>query len=107
MKENASPLAIEKLDCEGFFSDSEFWSTEAAEHLAKANSITDNGLSDDHWKAIDFVRAYYHQHGTGPAFVQVVKHTGFAMDKICDLFPCGLVKGAYRLAGLPRPPGCV
>jgi tRNA 2-thiouridine synthesizing protein E len=99
--------AVEKLDCEGFFSDKEFWSVEAAENLAKVHEIGKYSLSDDHWKVIKFVREYYEKNGRGPAIIKVVKHTGFSLKQICQLFPCGLVKGAYRLAGLPRPPGCV
>jgi tRNA 2-thiouridine synthesizing protein E len=105
--ETTEQAVTEKLDCEGFFADKDFWSIEAAENLAKAHGIGEYSLSDDHWKVINFVREYYEKNGRGPAIIKVVKHTGFSLKQICQLFPCGLVKGAYRLAGLPRPPGCV
>lgn len=38
---------------------------------------------------------------------KVAKHCDLSMDEMCDLFPCGLVRGAYKVAGLPRPPGCI
>jgi len=38
--------------------------------------------------------------------VKIGKTTGMNTQTICDLFPCGVVRGAYRLAGLPRPSGC-
>ena len=97
----------EKLDCEGFFTDSNFWSVDVAKKMAKANEIGEYALSEDHWKVINFVRDYYKKNSTGPAIVKVVKHTNLSLEDICNLFPCGLVKGAYRLAGLHRPPGCV
>jgi tRNA 2-thiouridine synthesizing protein E len=97
----------EKLDCEGFFADKGFWSVDGAQKLARANEIGEYVLSEDHWKVINFVRDYYKKNGIGPAMVKVVKKTGLSLKQVCKLFPCGLVKGAYRLAGLPKPPGCV
>jgi TusE/DsrC/DsvC family sulfur relay protein len=105
--ENTEQSTVEKFDCQGFFADKDFWSVEGAENLAKANDIGEYKLSDDHWKVIQFVREYYEKNGRGPAIIKVVKHTRLTLSDICKLFPCGLVKGAYRLAGLPRPPGCV
>ena len=104
---NTEQSTVEKFDCQGFFSDKDFWSIEAAESLAKAHGIGQYTLSDDHWKVINFVKDFYEENGRGPAIIKVVKYTGFSLKQICELFPCGLVKGAYRLAGLPRPPGCV
>ncbi len=96
----------EKLDCEGFLSDMEFWSTDVAEKLANQNAIGEYRLSDDHWKVIKYVREYYNKNGTGPAAVKVAQEFGFSTKDLCNLFSCGLVKGAYKLAGIPKPPGC-
>jgi tRNA 2-thiouridine synthesizing protein E len=106
--ENAAEKPVEeKLDCDGFFADTSFWSAESVKDLARANEIGEYQLSDNHWKVINFVRSFYDKYGTGPAMVKVSKETELSLTEICGLFPCGLVKGAYRLAGLPRPPGCV
>ena len=94
------------LDCEGFLADGNIWSQNVAEVLAQANEIGEYKLTDDHWKVIHYVRDFYRNHGTGPAIVKVVKQTGLSLQDLCRLFPCGLVKGAYKLAGLPKPPGC-
>jgi tRNA 2-thiouridine synthesizing protein E len=105
--ETAQQKAVEnKLDCEGFFADSNFWSEDSVQHLANANEIGEYQLSENHWKVINYVREFYNKKGTGPSMVKVVKNTGLQLAQICSLFPCGLVKGAYRLAGLPKPPGC-
>lgn len=95
-----------KLDCEGFLSDKNFWSPEIVKKLAHANEIGELTLSAEHWDVINFVKGYYEVFGAGPPIVKVAKHCGLNLTQICQLFPCGLVKGAYRLAGLPRPPGC-
>jgi len=81
------------------------WTRARAEELAEANDI--GPLTDQHWQVIEFVKDYYQTYGRGPAVVRIGKETGLRATTICDLFPCGVVKGAYRLAGLPRPPGCV
>jgi tRNA 2-thiouridine synthesizing protein E len=94
------------VDCEGFLADGNMWSQDVAEVLAKTNEIGEYKLSDEHWKVIYYVRDFYRKYGTGPAIVKVVKHTGLSLKDLCRLFPCGLVKGAYKLAGLPKPPGC-
>jgi tRNA 2-thiouridine synthesizing protein E len=99
---------VEKqLDCQGFLSDKDFWTEDVAEKIAKANDIGQFGITEDQWNVINFVRDFYKENGKGPAIVKVAKHTGMPLKRICELFPCGLVKGAYKIAGLPRPPGCV
>jgi len=89
---------------DGFLKTMAGWDRSMAETLAKEHDV--GPLSDEHWKVIEFVQAYYRTHGSGPPVVKVHKATGLSSGDICRLFPCGMVKGAYRLAGLPRPPGC-
>jgi tRNA 2-thiouridine synthesizing protein E len=89
---------------DGFLKTMSTWNRSTAERLAKEQDI--GPLTDEHWKIIEFVQWYYRTHGKGPPVVQVHKETGMSSKSICELFPCGMVKGAYRLAGLPRPPGC-
>ncbi len=94
-----------RLDEEGFLKLITGWSRPVAEQLAVLNDI--GPLSEDHWRVIEFVRDYYREHGAGPPVVKIGKATGLTAAEICRLFPCGVVRGAYRLAGLPRPPGCI
>ncbi len=75
-----------------------------AVELAEKNEI--GPLTEDHWKVIEYVKSYFEKYGTGPPVVKIGKSTGMNTGEICRLFPCGVVRGAYRLAGLPRPPGC-
>ncbi len=71
-----------------------------------AEEIRIGPLTAEHWKVIDFVKSYYREHGVGPPVVRIARATGLSLAQICRLFPCGIVRGAYRLAGLPRPAGC-
>jgi len=104
--ENKQNEAPPKLDCQGFLEDRDFWTPEVAKKLARANDIGELVLTDAQWEVINFIKGYYDVYGMGPPIIKVAKHTGLSMKDICGLFPCGFVKGAYRLAGLPRPPGC-
>ncbi len=93
------------FDEDGFLKKMATWTRSMAEDLAEKNDI--GPLTDEHWSVIEYVKDYYETYGTGPPVVKIGKTTGMSSDKICGLFPCGVVRGAYRLAGLPRPPGCV
>ncbi len=90
---------------DGFLLEMSSWSREVAEELARKNDL--GPLTDDHWKIIEYVKNFYKKVGEGPAIVKIAKHTGFDSKYICKLFPCGIARGAYRLAGLPRPSGCL
>ncbi len=91
-------------DEDGFLEAMAAWNPAMAETLAKVHGIGE--LTHEHWRVIEFVQHYYKTYGTGPPVIRVHKETGLSSADICRLFPCGMVKGAYRLAGLPRPPGC-
>lgn len=92
------------LDHDGFLLDDSVWSRNIAVELARIDTF--GPLTDEHWAVIEYVRHYYLEHGQGPPVVKISKHTGLSSKRICTLFPCGVAKGCYRLAGLPRPCGC-
>jgi tRNA 2-thiouridine synthesizing protein E len=94
-----------ELDNDGFLMEMAEWSRELAHDLAERNDL--GPLTENHWKIIDFVRNYCLETGEGPPIVKIAKATGMKSTTICELFPCGVARGAYRLAGLPRPIGCV
>ena len=99
------PQVDTKLDNDGFMTEMVAWNREMAEELAQRNDI--GPLGDEHWKVIEYVRDYYQKYEVGPPIVKIGKATGLTPKRICCLFQCGVARGAYRLAGLPRPGGCV
>jgi len=101
-----SPSQSESVeDADGFLREMSLWSREVAEELARKNDI--GPLTEDHWRVIEFVKDYYAETGEGPPIVRICRATGFSSRYVCQMFPCGVAKGAYRLAGLPRPHGCL
>ena len=101
--QNQDMKEIENPD--GFLKEIATWTREVAMELARRNNI--GPLTEDHWRIIEYVQQYYTTYGQGPPIVQIGKVTGFRPGYICELFPCGVARGAYRLAGLPRPFGCL
>ena len=93
------------LDEDGFLTEISSWDRGIVAELAKKNDI--GPLNEDHWIVIEFVKKYYQIHGEGPPIVKIGKGTGLSGKRICELFECGVARGAYRLAGLPRPSGCL
>ena len=93
------------LDPDGFLNEISGWNRDMAIELAERNDL--GPLTEKHWMIIEYVREYYTKHGEGPPIVKIGKATGFSSSEICRMFPCGVARGAYRLAGLPRPSGCL
>jgi sulfur relay (sulfurtransferase) DsrC/TusE family protein len=60
-------------------------------------------LTVDHWKVIQFVRAFHRDHGAVPALVRVAGATGFRLTKLDRLFPGGVARTVLEIAGLDVP----
>ena len=105
MTQEVAAQSESTFDEDGFLKKMSRWSRAMAQELAERNDI--GPLTEEHWKVIEFVKDYYQTYGTGPPVVKIGKSTGLSADEICHVFPCGVAKGAYRLAGLPRPSGCL
>ena len=94
-----------EVDEDGFIQEPDKWSKDVAAALAKTEGVDD--LGDEHWKVVDYLREYYLEFGTAPMIRKLCKATGFKLNKIYELFPSGPAKGACKIAGLPKPTGCV
>lgn len=94
-----------EVDEDGFIQEPDSWS----EALATAIAITEevDELTEDHWKVINYLREYYQKFGIAPMIRKLCKETGFQLKYIYELFPSGPAKGACKIAGLPKPTGCV
>jgi len=97
-------LTVE-LDEDGFLEDHLAWTEDVAKALAVTEEIEE--LTEEHWKMINYLRGYYEQFGVAPMVRKMVKDSGFDQKKIYELFPAGPGKGACKIAGLPKPTGCV
>ncbi|MFZ5592506.1 MAG: TusE/DsrC/DsvC family sulfur relay protein [Desulfurispora sp.] len=101
---NVNGVEIE-LDEDGFIVDPEQWNEDVAKAFAASEGISE--LTEDHWKVINYLRDYYKQFQIAPMIRKLCKETGCSLKYIYELFPTGPAKGACKLAGLPKPTGCV
>ena len=93
------------IDEDGFIQEPDKWNEGVAADLAKTEGVDD--LTEEHWKVVNFLREYYIEFGVAPMIRKLCKSTGFKLNKIYELFPSGPAKGACKVAGLPKPTGCV
>jgi tRNA 2-thiouridine synthesizing protein E len=95
-----------ELNDEGFLNDPTQWNKDVAAFLAKTEEGLDS-LTDEHWSVINFIRDHYLQNNLAPMVRAICKTTNLPLKRIYELFPSGPAKGACKLAGLPKPDGCV
>jgi TusE/DsrC/DsvC family sulfur relay protein len=100
-----------ETDEEGFLVNLSDWNPDVAAALAKGESIE---MTDSHWEVINFLREYYDEYQIAPAVRVLTKAIGKKLgpDKgnskyLYDLFPYGPGKQACKIAGLPKPTGCI
>jgi tRNA 2-thiouridine synthesizing protein E len=93
------------LNDEGFFEDPTQWTEAMAPELARAEGIDE--LSERHWQVLHFMRREYFEKGTGPTVRVLGKTSGVSVKELYQLFPKGPAKVAARVAGIPKPRGCI
>ena len=94
-----------EIDEDGFIQDPTAWDEAVAADLAKTESVDE--MTEEHWKLVNYLRDYYLEFNMAPMIRKVCKETGFKLKKVYELFPSGPAKGACKVAGLPKPTGCV
>jgi tRNA 2-thiouridine synthesizing protein E len=94
-----------ELNDEGFFVHPEQWTEDMAPEIARHERI--DTLTDAHWKVIRFMRAEYLAKGTGPTVRVLGKTSGVSIKELYQLFPNGPAKIAAKIAGIPKPRGCI
>ncbi|MBP7145935.1 MAG: TusE/DsrC/DsvC family sulfur relay protein [Acidobacteria bacterium] len=93
------------LDAEGFLQEPARWNREVALAIAQDEGIDD--MSDRHWAVVEFIRRYWEQHDTAPPVRLLCQETSVGVREMHRLFHSGPARGACRIAGLPKPDGCV
>ena len=94
-----------EVDEDGFLQNPELWDEEVCAAFAPTESVEE--LTDEHWNVIRYIRKYYLEFGVAPMIRKLCKESGCNLKRIYELFPSGPAKGACKLAGLPKPTGCV
>jgi TusE/DsrC/DsvC family sulfur relay protein len=90
---------LPELDRDGYLLDAGKWTKEVAEILAR-NEMP-QGLTEDHWRVIDYLRQYFLANEAAPPVRMLARETGLSLRELRYLFPEGLARCACRYAGLP------
>ncbi len=93
------------VDEDGFIEDFTTYNEAWVRYVKKEEGIDE--LNEEHWKVINVLQDYYKKNGIAPMVRILSKLTGFKLKHIYELFPSGPGKGACKMAGLPKPTGCV
>ena len=81
------------------------WDETVAGELAKEVGIDE--LTDRHWAVINFMRKVYQEEGDAPSIRRLTKESGVETKELYKLFPKGPAKKSAKIAGLPKPTGCI
>lgn len=100
-----------ETDEEGYLANLSEWSEEVADFIARQEDVE---MTTNHWEVVNFLREYYNDFQIAPAVRVLTKAIGKKLgpDKgsskyLYELFPYGPAKQACKIAGLPKPTGCV
>jgi tRNA 2-thiouridine synthesizing protein E len=93
-----------QVDAEGFMTELEEWSEPLAKSLAHQIGLE---LTDEHWKAIRFLRSDYREQGETATLRRISVVGGIPTKELFALFPQKPAKKMAYIAGLPKPHGCV
>jgi dissimilatory sulfite reductase related protein len=100
-----------ETDEEGYLVNLSDWTEDVGNYLAEQENLP---LSQNHWEVINFLREYYSEYQIAPAVRVLTKAIAkkLGADKgnskyLYELFPYGPAKQACKIAGLPKPTGCV
>jgi len=100
-----------ETDEEGYLVNLGEWDEDIAKEIAKAESID---MNENHWEVVNFLRKYYEEYQIAPAVRVLTKAIGKTLGPekgnsayLYELVPYGPAKQACKIAGLPKPTGCV
>ena len=94
-----------ELDEDGHMKNLDDWNEEIGKEFAKSEGIDE--LNDRHWIVINFMRAVFQEKGDAPSIRRLTKESGVETKELYALFPKGPAKKAAKIAGLPKPKGCI
>ncbi|MFO0659963.1 MAG: TusE/DsrC/DsvC family sulfur relay protein [Polyangiaceae bacterium] len=89
---------------DGHLANADDWTKDLAPKLATALGVV---LSDDHWKLIDFARADFANTNVSPNVRRLTTGTGLSTKDLYALFPKAPARTLAKIAGLPKPAGCI
>ncbi|MDD5451742.1 MAG: TusE/DsrC/DsvC family sulfur relay protein [Desulfovibrionales bacterium] len=94
-----------EVNIEGYLKTFDSWTAEFSQAIAKQEGIED--LTDEHWLIIEYVRNYYAKRGIAPMILKLQRDLKISIWRIHELFPTTSERVICKIAGLPKPTGCI
>jgi tRNA 2-thiouridine synthesizing protein E len=89
---------------DGHLVDPEVWTEAMAVQLAASQGIE---LLDAHWAVLRFARADFLETRVTPNIRRITQGTGLSTRDLYALFPKAPARTVARVAGIPKPAGCI
>jgi len=105
MEPSTVDLKTLELDKNGHLANREDWTPNLAQQLAYSCEVGD--LNDRHWVVINYMRDEFEKNDDAPSIRKLTKQSGVSTKELYQLFPKGPAKKAAKIAGLPKPKGCI
>ncbi len=100
-----------ETDDDGYLINLDEWNEGVAGYIAEQEGVD---MTEAHWEVVNFLRDYYQKYQIAPMIKILVKEIGKVMGPekgntkyLYELYPGGPAKQACKIAGLPKPTGCV
>ncbi|MBF0100436.1 MAG: TusE/DsrC/DsvC family sulfur relay protein [Desulfobacterales bacterium] len=88
-----------QVDVQNFLIDAASWDENFAIGMASLLSIN-NGLTEEHWKIIRYIRNAFEKEGICPLVYETCRDNQLSFLKLKELFPSGYQRGVCLLAGI-------
>jgi TusE/DsrC/DsvC family sulfur relay protein len=102
----AEPTVVDGVafNPDGHLADANAWSRNLAVTLAAAQGVE---LTDAHWKVVEFARGEFLSTKMSPNIRRITQATGVATKDLYMLFPKAPARTVAKVAGIPKPVGCI
>lgn len=93
-----------KVNEEGYLTDFSQWKKSIAEEISKQEGVGE--LGPKHWEVLNFIQDQYKK--SVPLTIRKIGASGVTdIKEFYALFPNGPLKKAAKIAGIPKPVGCI
>jgi len=88
---------------EGYMTDFKEWNKQIGEELAKEANIN---LGNRHWDVLNYIQDEFRKES--PLSIRKIGKSGIVdIKEFYQLFPNAPLKTATKIAGIPKPAGCI
>lgn len=92
------------FSADGHLTDAKAWSPELGRTLAAMQSVA---LTDAHWRVVEIARRDFEETGVSPNIRRLTQVASMTTRDLYTLFPKAPARTIAKIAGIPKPAGCL